>query len=91
MRAVYTVWFRELTLPADDPESEWPACMIIRAASEPRAKAWGDHLAARYSASHRQLVLGSKIEPVECSTLPGLDSLPEIADGNEATDAEIGW
>ena len=91
MKFVYTVWLKDLSLPNDDPECEWPACFIIDGATAKSAKEWGDHLVKRYTRTHNQCMIRSAAETFEQSTAPGLDTLPVIAEGKEATDDEIGW
>ena len=90
VKYVYTVWFRNPDVSSDDPDYEWPACFIVESADEGRAKCWGDHLAARYASSSGQRLVSSGIEPREVSALPGIDTLPIVSDGHEATDEEIG-
>lgn len=91
MRFVYTVWLRDLSQLADDPDYEWPACFIIQGGDAASAKKWGDHLARRFAASHSQCVIGSTAESTDTSTLPGIAQLPEILEGHEASDDDIGW
>ena len=91
MKFIYTVWLSDLSLPDDDPERDWPACIIIDGATAQSSKEWGDHLAETYASSHEQCFLSSAVEPVEDSNTPRLDTPPVVAEGEEATDAEIGW
>jgi hypothetical protein len=90
MKFVYTVWLRELKLPPDDPDYEWPACFVVDGATEASAQGWGDHLAERYARTHNQAMMSSSVELVTSSTL-GIDTLPVVQEGHEATDTEIGW
>jgi hypothetical protein len=91
MRYVYIVWLEDGVLPSDDPDFEWPACFVIDGSSEKTTRDWGDQLARRYAQNHGQRFIRSAVEPVECSTLPGVDSLPIISEGQEASDDKIGW
>lgn len=91
MTFVYTVWFADLALLSEDPDYEWPACFVIDGESEASTKKWGDHLADRYARSHGQRVIESRAEPQEVVALPGVDDLPLVREGYEATDDEIGW
>lgn len=91
MRFAYTVWLRNESLPADDQDYEWPACFVIDASTADAARRWGDRLAERYAATSGERLIGSAVEAVDTSTLPGLDALPVIADGEEAPDEKIGW
>lgn len=91
MRFVYTVWLRDVVLTAADPDYEWPACFIIQGDDIASAKNWGDHLARRFAARHSHCVVGSTAEAIEDSPLPGISQLPEIFEGHEASDDDIGW
>lgn len=94
-RYLYTAWFRSPSLPVDDQDYEWPACMLIDAPSESDAISWGDHLARRYSSRSAEAFLSSSLEPAVNATsgiplIPG-DGLPLVIAGVDATDTEIGW
>jgi len=91
MRFLYTVWLTDPMLPADDPDYEWPACFLIDGRTETTAKKWGDHVSTQYVIRHGGTVVRSEVEALEKSTLQGLDQLPVIMEGYEATDEEIGW
>ncbi len=91
MRYVYTVWLTNAFLPNDDPDYEWPACFMIDGITDASAKEWGDHLARRYTATYGGDVIKSEIEAIEESALPGLETLPIVSEGHEASDEEIGW
>ncbi len=91
MRYVYTVWLTDPMLPADDPDYEWPACFVIDGRTAASAKEWGDHLSTRYVTSNGGIIVRSETEALEKSTLSGLDQLPIVSEGHEATDDEIGW
>jgi hypothetical protein len=91
MKYVYTVWFRDPDTTAEDPDWEWPSCFVIQGTSEFSAKDWGDRLAVRYSVKSGQEFLRSSIERLEDSTLPAIDSLPVIREGQDTDDEEIGW
>jgi hypothetical protein len=91
MKYVYTVWLRELSLPEDDPDFEWPACFLIDGASETSAQQWGDGLSQKHAQLNNQTVVRSTVEELGTTALPGLDSLPLVREGEESTDDEIGW
>lgn len=89
---MFTVWFRNESLPPDEEDYEWPACFIISAANERKAQEWGGHLANRFSRSHpNERLLRVKVEPIEKYSTESLASVPRIEHGYEATDDEIGW
>lgn len=91
MKFVYTVWFRDPRLPADDQDQEWPACFIVEAATAPEASSWGDRIASAYSAQRGQQMLSSSAEAFETADVPGKQALPVIQYGHAASDDEIGW
>jgi hypothetical protein len=91
MKFVYTVWFRDPRLPADDQDYEWPACFTVEAASVAEAATWGDRIASTYSVQRGQQMLSSSVEPFESAQLPGKQELPVIPYGREPSDDEIGW
>ena len=91
MKFVYTVWFRELGLPDDDPDQEWPACFVIDAESDARALEWGNGISSRHVEGQRLRVIGSSVERFDNSTLPGLNGLPIVRCGDWPSDDEIGW
>lgn len=88
---MYTAWFRNPRLPADDQDHEWPACFLVDALDGVRAQRWGDHLAVRWADRHGELFVGSKAEPVAQPVSNEIQRLPVVPDGHEATDQEIGW
>jgi hypothetical protein len=88
---VYTVWLRQLSLPEDDPDFEWPACFLIEGTSAEAAKHWGDYLSQRYARKNDAQVVSSAVEAKETCDLPGLAQLPLVREGEDATDKEIGW
>lgn len=90
MKYLFTVWLRDLSLPADDPEFEWPACLVIEGASESSAQAWGDHLSQRYARTSVQTVVRSTTKVLETSRAPGLGQLPVVRVGEEVTDRQRG-
>lgn len=91
MKFVYTVWFRNPSLPPEDQDHEWPACFVVESATEQAALAWGDHLARRYGKKSGQLFVSSRVEAADDADLPGVEMLPLVSDGQDATDDEIGW
>ena len=91
MRYVYTVWLTDPMLPPDDPDYQWPACFLIDGRTMTSAKEWGDCISTRYVTVHGGSIVRSETEAQEKSTLPGLDQLPIVLEGHEATDEEIGW
>ena len=88
-RYLYTVWFRDHSMLPDDQDYEWPACILIVAASPDDARHWGDHLAARYCRERPDCqFLNSSAEP-EPAGDPG--HTPVVGFGEEASDEVIGW
>jgi hypothetical protein len=88
-RFVYTVWFRDRTLPSDDQDHEWPACFIIDATTTALAQAWGDHLAKDYAMQREDEEFLSSSVVADDSSDTAL--LPVVAYGEVASDAKIGW
>jgi hypothetical protein len=62
---------------------------IVEAEDGSRALAWGDHLARRRAATSGEPFIKSHLETDP--DLPGVDALPVVRDGHEASDEEIGW
>lgn len=91
MTYVYIVWFRDTSLPENDQDHEWPACFLIEGTVEKTAQTWGDYLAKKYAHAQGVTLLHSSLETVTSSTLPGLELLPVIREGHEASDEQIGW
>lgn len=91
MKFIYTVWFCDTRLPADDQDYEWPACFTIEAASALEGVSWGNRIALMYSEKRGQQMLRSSVEVFESSSLPGKHELPVVPYGHEASDDEIGW
>jgi hypothetical protein len=91
MRIVYTVWFRDGEALPDDPDGEWPACFVVDAPSLEDGRSWGDHLARQYATASGQQFLHSEAEDVEDCKLPGIDQLPTVEFGREASRSQIGW
>lgn len=91
MKFIYTVWFRNLKLPTDDQDHEWPACFVVDASGAPDAATWGDRLSSGYATRSGQQFLSSSVEVLEGAELPGKEGLPVIPYGYHATDEEIGW
>lgn len=92
MRLLYYVWFRDTSVPPEDQDREWVACIVIDAGTRSDAVAWGDHLAGRYSTqSGCQEVLSSGLESIESYSEIEISQLPQVEYGYEATDEEIGW
>lgn len=87
MEHEYVVWFRDLSLPPDDEDYEWPAVFVVVADDDQAAKAWGDTLALDYVSRTDQILLRSKIVPD--STLDA--GLPRVDDQERASDIKIGW
>ncbi len=88
---IYTAWFRNTALPADDPDYEWPACFVIDGSTESSATGWGDRLSRRYALERGYHFLRSVTESLEHSILPGTSLLPVVRQGHDASDDEIGW
>ncbi len=91
MKLVYTVWFRNSALPSTDPDYEWPACFVIDGNTEQSTLAWGNHLAQRYARTTQYHILSSQVEPLDTTNLPGVEALPLVTEGYEASDAELEW
>jgi hypothetical protein len=91
LKFVYTVWFRDPSFPPDDQDYEWPACFVIAATDDKAAREWGDHLAQKYAAASKQVLLWSECEDVKVTSLPGMSKLPCVEYGHEASHEEIGW
>jgi hypothetical protein len=88
---VYTVWFRDSSLPPDSQDFEFPACILIEAPSERAAIEWGDHLANSLCTRRPYMsVLSSQAER-HSPNAPGLSTLPGVEHGHHASDDEIGW
>jgi hypothetical protein len=85
---LYVAGFRDHTLIPSDEDYEWPACLRVAAADGAAALAWGDHLAARYCGSRAECeFLRSYLDPDAI----GIEQLPRVACGEEASDEFIGW
>lgn len=80
-----------MALAEDDPDLEWPACFVIDGASQRSALEWGDKISQRYARDNNQQVLRSAAEAIETCSLPGVDGLPVVREGDNVTDEEIGW
>lgn len=91
MRYVYTVWFRDVSAAVDDQDREWPACFVVEADQGESARQWGDHLARNYALSRGCDFISSEAELTDRSDLPGIEKLPLVQYGAEASDDEIGW
>jgi hypothetical protein len=89
---VYSVWFRDAGVPADDEDHEWVACIGIESARAAEALEWGDTLARDYSRRSPNTFLRSAVElESEMRGVADWTSLPRIQAGETATDAAIGW
>lgn len=89
-RFLYVAWFCTVDLPIDDPDYEWPACILIESATADAALAWGDHLATSFSRRQPdEKFLRSEVMAEDARG--DASSLPIISDGYEASDDEIGW
>lgn len=90
MTLLYTAWFRDVSLPPEDPDYEWPACFLIEADSIDAAKAWADGLAQ--DRKHRgEVFLSSDIREVDLPLGDGLQDLPALRLGDPDASARIGW
>lgn len=88
---VYCAWFRNLALPTDEQDSEWPACFIIEASTAEEALGWGDHLSKVFSDRRgTEIYLRSEVEDMSAAK-GDLSLLPVVSVGYEASDSEIGW
>ncbi len=90
MKFVYSVWFRNPHTTPDDQDYEWVACFVIKAADSQAALAWGDRLAQRYARRVGDDFLRSDVED-SALAVENVDTLPMVEDGEDATDAIIGW
>jgi len=91
MKFVYSVWFRNPNTTPDDQDYEWVACFVIDAADSQAALAWGDHIAQRYAARVRDVLLSSEVTDISLAEGSDLDQLPMVADGEDVSDEIIGW
>jgi hypothetical protein len=90
MKLVYTVWFRDLAVPMDDPDHEWPACFVIEGENASGIEEWGNHLAQKYADSHGQQLLASRVETPD-AVGSRIDDLPTVFAGVDVGDDAIGW
>ncbi len=95
MEYVYTVWFKDTSALPEDQDHEWPACILIEAATESDAKSWGDHLARRYCKKcPNEMFLRSEIRSRDdefYKSVSNWHSTPLVQYGEEASDEKIGW
>jgi hypothetical protein len=85
---VYVCWLRDNTSQTDEQDHEWPAVILIEAASGTAALAWGDHLAKDYCLRHvGSEFLRSLLDPDQS----GVELLPRVTCGDEVPDEVIGW
>jgi hypothetical protein len=83
---VYTAWLRDLSAQPDDQAYEFPASVLIDAATAEAAQAWGDHLAEKRCARGDLHFLWSEVEFADVPP-----DLPLVQDGQDAPDSLIGW
>lgn len=90
---IYTVWFRDPDASPGDQGYEWPACLRIEADTMAAALNWGDTLARGRSLRFPPAIfLHSSVEPENASERTSDDQhVPDVRDGQDATDREIGW
>jgi hypothetical protein len=89
---VYVVWFRDFEHEPEDQDYEWPACFVIRAASEEAALQWGDFLSKRHSQQNpTRQILQSHVEVADRAADPAISSLPIVEFAVDASDEHIGW
>ena len=92
---LYTVWFRNTLLDANDPEDQdynWVACIAIEAQTYQQAVEWGDHLSNGYiSSDSTQEFIESEAELLIENPKEDISTIPFIRYGYEASDDEIGW
>jgi hypothetical protein len=91
MKYIYTVWFNDASLPAEDPDFDWPACFIVDAKNQLFAKKWGDYLSLKYAQKNGMEISSSDVKNLSESSMKNTHALPEIEDGQEAGDDVIGW
>lgn len=87
-RFLYTVWISDSEHESEDQDREWPACLLIRAASEVDALSWGDYLSRRHSeARPEHQLLRSNVDRVESD----LAVVPIVEAGIEVPDEYLSW
>lgn len=80
----YVAWFHNETLPVDDQDYEWPGVILIRAADQESALAWGDELAKTCA----DTFVRSTAEPLT-ESIQSTDVVVSV--GQRVTAQEIGW
>jgi hypothetical protein len=89
---IYSAWFRNPILNADDQDHEWVAMIVILADSPDLAQAWGDRLAHDRAKRTREPFIRSYLEPPsDYQQCKDFVDAPRIAVGEEKSDAKIGW
>lgn len=91
---LYVAWFRGLDFDPSDPNYEWPACILVEAASAEAARAWGDVLAQDRAGRYPgEPFLYSYIDESwsEGGDDAAITIVPRVSDGEMASDDKIGW
>jgi hypothetical protein len=91
---VYTVWFRNNSLPKEDQDYEWPACLVIHVSLKAEAQEWGDFLAGRKCENDPEVefVRSEVLLPGDqCFHNVKWDEIPSVVYGEEASDEKLGW
>jgi hypothetical protein len=88
-RFSYVVWFRDRSLPPDDPNHERSFAFVVITYTAERAKEWGDELVSRHLTQHRELeLLRSGVTIAHARTDY---HLPRVVHGEYVPDDLIGW
>ena len=89
---IYVAWFRNLDFDPPDPNHEWPACILVEAASAEAAREWGDVLAQNRARQWpREPFLYSYIDDSWREGVDDVEAVPKVIDGEMASDEKIGW
>ena len=88
---LYTAWFRDLSMPQDEQDHEWPACFLVEAQVSLAARSRGDELVKRYVARQSNVAfLRATVEDAR-SAEGDLSTLPILRIGEELSDRDVGW
>jgi len=88
---MYSAWFRDSNLAADDQDHEWVAMFLMTAETAERAHAWGDRSAMQFAARRtNETFIRSYLEdPTVYQHCSG--DVPQVQDGEDVSDYYIGW
>jgi hypothetical protein len=99
----YVAWFRDADVETDDPDYEWPAVFIVKAATATLAQEWGDSLSRSRASRAREVFLRSATRPLsdpaageEIATAEAMKAyaagdIAIVVVGDHASDEIIGW